>query len=107
MEIRNLRRYPTYHSCPEDEQDPKDVMQLRGWSGATEICCGAMCRARYLGKHFPTGLLNDIAENKNLVASFGTFPAVVQSPEIPRPKARSSSLTSLGSLRRDDCPSGF
>src|ERR1039458_7264891 len=82
----------------------KGLQPSRGGSGATEICCGAMCRARYLGKHFPTGLLNDIAENKNLVASFGTFPAVVQFPEIPRPKARSSSLTSLGSLRREDCP---
>ena len=30
--LENLRRYPTYHSCPEDEQDPQDVMQLRGCS---------------------------------------------------------------------------
>lgn len=28
----NLRRYPTHHSCPGDEQDPRDVMRLRGYS---------------------------------------------------------------------------
>jgi hypothetical protein len=42
----------------------KGLQPSRRGSGATEICGGAMCRARYLCKHFPTGLLNDIAEKQ-------------------------------------------